>query len=213
MSTTPRQPKRSKLFNIAIPHLVLKCNINNLEHLFSLAAEISGTNLTALQLTSVCAQPANSGADPATRFNNADIPTLAAVDAGYYLAGEIHLYTILFGHSGPLYTDTRKCPPEGSVIVMNLLGTVPNKPDPVYDHAIFIPDRRLLITLNTHTDTKDKGKRIRNAWHIRQKFVTDINNRDSTSGKRSVCDKRITHAEVLRAAIIYPKPSNLKVAH
>jgi hypothetical protein len=139
---------------------VLTCNINNLEHLFLLAAEILGTNLTALQLASVCAQPADSGADPATRFNNADIPTLAAVDAGYYLAGEIQLYTILFGHSGPLYTDTKKCPPEGAVIVMKLLGTVPNKPDPVYDHAIFIPDRRLLITMNTRIDTKDKGRQI-----------------------------------------------------
>jgi hypothetical protein len=208
---------------VPTPNLVLTCNINNLEHLFLLAAEISGTKLTAPQLNSVCAQPAKSGADPATRFNNADIPTLAAVDAGYYHTGEIELYSILFGHSGPLYTNTRKCPPEGAIIVMKLLGTVPNKPDPVYDHAIFIPDRRLLITMNSHIDTKDKGKRIRNAWHIRHKFVTDINNRDSTSGKRSVCDKRIagtifgggdgSHAEVLRAAIIYPKPSNLKVAH
>jgi hypothetical protein len=113
------------------PNLVLKCNINNLEHLFSLAAEISGTNLTALQLASVCAQTANSGADPATRFNNANIPTLEAVDAGYYLAGEIELYAILFGHSGPLYTNTKKCPPEGAVILMKLLGTVPNNPDPL----------------------------------------------------------------------------------
>jgi hypothetical protein len=83
------------------PNLVLKCNINNLEHLFSLAKEISGTNLTVLQLGSICAQPADSGADPATRFNNANIPTLEAVDAGYYLAGEIQLYAIL-----PSYLDT-----------------------------------------------------------------------------------------------------------
>jgi hypothetical protein len=69
---------------VPTPNLVLTCNINNLEHLFLLAAEISGTKLTASQLTSVCAQPAESGADPATRSNNADIPTSAAVDAGYY---------------------------------------------------------------------------------------------------------------------------------
>jgi hypothetical protein len=140
--------------------MVLTCNINNLEHLFLLAAEISGTKLTTPQLTSVCTQPAKSGTDPATRFNNADIPTLAAVDAGYYHTGEIELYSILFGHSGPLYTNPRKCPPEGAVIVMKLLGPVPNKPDPVYDHAIFILDRRLLITMNSHIDTKDKGKRV-----------------------------------------------------
>jgi hypothetical protein len=145
---------------------VLKCNISKLEHLFLLAAEITGTNLTALQLATICAQPANSGTDQATRFNNADILTLEAVDAGYYLTGEIEPYSILFGHSGPLYTNARKCPPEGAVILMKLLGTVPNTTDPVYDHAIFIPDRHLLITMHTHIDTKDKGKRIRNAWHI-----------------------------------------------
>jgi hypothetical protein len=194
-----------------------------LEHLFLLAAEITGTNLTALQLASVCAQPTKSGADPATRFNNANIPTLEAVDAGYYLTGEIELYSILFGHNGPLYTNKGRCPPEGAVIVMKLLGTVPNTTDPVYDHAMFIPDRWLLITMNTHIDTKDKGRRIRNAWHICGKFVTDINDRTNTTSKRSVCNKRIagtifggddgSHAEVLRAAIIYPKPSNLKVAH
>jgi hypothetical protein len=202
---------------------VLKFNINNLEHLFSLAAEITGTNLTALQLASVWTQPADSGADPATHFNNADIPTLEAVDAGYYLTGEIALYAILFGHSGPLYTNPWKCPPEWAVILMKLLGTVPNNPDPVYDHAIFIPDRRLLITMNTHVDTKGKGKQIRNAWHIREKFVSDTNGKQTPSGKRSVCNKHIagtifgggdgSHAEVLRAAILYPKPSNLKVAH
>jgi hypothetical protein len=121
------------------PNLVLKCNINKLEHLFSLAAEITGTNLTTLQLAKVCAQPAKSDADPATRFNNADIPTLETVDAGYCLIGKIELYSILFGRSGPLYTNERKCPPEGAVILMKILGTVPNTTDPVYDHVIFIP--------------------------------------------------------------------------
>jgi hypothetical protein len=53
--------------------------------------ELAGTKLIALQLGSVCAQQADSGADPATRFNNADIPTLAAVDAGYYHTGEIEI--------------------------------------------------------------------------------------------------------------------------
>jgi hypothetical protein len=148
---------------------------------------------------------------------------LEAVDAGYYLTGEIELYSILFGHSGSLYTNAQKCPPEGAVILMKLLGTVLNTTDPVYDHAIFIPDQCLLITMNTHIDTKDKGKRIRNAWHIREKFVTDINDRTNMAGKCSVCDKRIvgtifgggdsSHTEVLRSAIIYTKPSNLKVAH
>jgi hypothetical protein len=76
-----------------------------LEHLFSLAAETTGTNLTALQLANICAQPAKSDADPTTRFNNADIPTLEAVDAGYYLTGEIELYSIFFGRSSHLYTN------------------------------------------------------------------------------------------------------------
>jgi hypothetical protein len=95
---------------------------------------------------------------------------------------------------------------------MKLLGTVPNTTGPVYDHAIFIPDCHLLITMNTHVDTTDKGKRIRNAWHIREKFVTDTNTSGTAAGKRSVCDKRIagtifgggdgSNAEVLCSAII-----------
>jgi hypothetical protein len=148
----------------------------------------------------------------ATRFNNAAIPTIEAVDAGYYLTGKIKLYSTPF------------CLDETAIILMKLLGsTVPNTRDPVYNHAIFILDLQLLITMNTHVDTKDKGKRVRNAWHIREKFVTDINAQHSTAGKRSICDKHIagtifgggdgSHAEVFRLAIIYAKPSNLKVAH
>jgi hypothetical protein len=77
----------------------------------------------------------------------------------------------------------------------------------------------LLITINQHVGKKDKGKRVQNAWHIREKFVTGINEQHSTAGKRSICDKRIagtifgggdgSYTEVLCSAIIYAKPSNL----
>jgi hypothetical protein len=143
-----------------VPNLVLNCKINKLEHIFSLAAEITGTSLTAQQVANVCAQPAESDANPATRFNNATIPTIEAVDTGYYLTGQIELYSILLGRSGPLYNNEHKCPPKGAVILMKLICTVPNTRDPVYEHAIFIPDLQLLITINTHVDTKTKGKQV-----------------------------------------------------
>jgi hypothetical protein len=88
------------------PNLVLNCGINRMVQLFALRAEITGTILNAQQVANLCAQPAKSDADPA-------IPTIEAVDAVYYLTGRIKLYSILFGQSGPLYANKKRCPPLG----------------------------------------------------------------------------------------------------
>jgi hypothetical protein len=72
----------------------------------------------------------------------------------------------------------------------------------------------MLITFNKHTDLKDKRKRVRNAWQIRQNFFNTIYGK-ALPMQFSTCSKRIagrlfgggdgTTAELLRAAIIYNK--------
>jgi hypothetical protein len=204
---------------LQVEPLVLNTPINTMQRTYGLAAEIAGTLLTEDQLTRVCAQAATNEIDPATRFINANIPTIEAKDAGRYNHNEIPLHDIFFGKHGELYKDSNNQPPRNCVIIMKIKATVPNKRDPIIAHALFLPDVLMLITVNNHVDTKDTHKRVRNAWQIRSEYFHHVSSAHLAK-KRDHCNKRLTGkifgggdgstAELLRAAIIYGKPDNRK---
>ena len=199
--------------------LVLNRDINTMEHLFALAAEIAGTVLDQRQLQEVCVQPATNEVDPAARFNNAAIPTLGAIDANHYTHKDILLYDIFCGQHGVLYSNANNQPPKNCVIVMKIKATIPNVREPVIDHAIFLPDVLMLITVNAHVDMKDKYRRVRNAWQVRQDYLHDVLAAQPAK-KHDHCNRRLTgkifgggdgsSAELLRAAVLYSKPDNRK---
>jgi hypothetical protein len=199
--------------------LILNRDINTMEHLFALAAEIAGTVLNQRQLKEVCVQPATHEVDPAARFNNAAIPGLGAIDANHYTPKDILLYDIFCGQHGVLYSNADNQPPKNCVIVMKIKATIPNVREPVIDHAIFLPDVLMLITVNAHVDTKDKYKRVRNAWQVRREYLVDVLAAQPAK-KHDHCNRRLTgkifgggdgsSAELLRAAVLYSKPDNRK---
>ena len=196
------------------PPLVLKTGSHTLYKLFKLTGDIIGRPLTHSDLTVLCNHDDRSHIDPVTRFRNARLRGIEAVDVGSFTKSTIHLHDILFGKQGALYENTKNQPPKNCVIIMKIKAKIPNDSKTYIDHAVFLPDVLMLITFNKHTDLKDKRKRVRNAWQIRQNFFNTIYGK-ALPMQFSTCSKRIagrlfgggdgTTAELLRAAIIYNK--------
>jgi len=202
--------------------LELTQSINRMQYLFSLAVEITGTIVTPEELEDICIEPMLSSADPTSRFANADLPTLSAVDGGFYHKGNLTLRDVLSGRHGILYSKQDKCPPHNCVMVLQLKGVAPNTGDAT-EHVIFLPDLLLLITVNNHRDMKDTagGNRVRNAWQLRKDFFTAITSGDEASRVKA-CNARIAgrifgggdhaFAKLARISILSAQPNNRKTA-
>jgi len=198
------------------PALVLRQDASTLRKLLKLAGTIIGYDLDSDELSELCNHDADSDTDPAARFKNARIRGIVAQDIGSYTSTPLQLHDILFGKQGALYENTKNQPPKNCVIIMKLKATLPNSPRAVSDHAIFLPDTLMLITINTHIDLKDDYKRVRNAWQIRSEMFDKICNAQHKTQAIAICNRRIagrifgggdcTNAELLRGAVIYSKP-------
>ena len=198
------------------PALVLRQDANTLRKLLKLAGTIIGCDLNSDELSALCNHSADSDTDPMARFKNARIRGIVAKDIGNYTTTPLLLHDILFGKQGALYENENNQPPSNCVIFMKLKATLPNNPRAVIDHAIFLPDILMLITINTHIDLKDDYKRVRNAWQIRREMFDNICTAQHKAQATAICNRRIagrifgggdgTNAELLRAAVIYSKP-------
>ena len=212
----------TKTYNFPrFPALVLRQDANTLRKLLKLAGTIIGYDLDSDELSELCNHDADSDTDPAARFKNARIRGIVAQDIGSYTSTPLQLHDILFGKQGALYENTKNHPPKNCVVIMKLKATLPNNPRAVIDHAIFLPDILMLITINTHIDLKDSEyRRVRNAWQIRSEMFDNICDAQHKTQAVAICNRRIagrifgggdgTNAELLRAAVIYSKPDNTR---
>ena len=212
----------TKTYNFPLfPALVLRQDANTLRKLLKLAGTIIGYDLDSDELSALCNHEADSDTDPAARFKNARIRGIVAQDIGSYTSTPLHLHDILFGKQGALYENTKNHPPKNCVVIMKLKATLPNNPRAVIDHAIFLPDILMLITINTHIDVKDSEyKRVRNAWQIRSEMFDNICDAQHKTQAVAICNRRIagrifgggdgTNAELIRAAVIYSKPDTTR---
>jgi hypothetical protein len=206
-------------YNFLPTTLNLNASRNKLTRLVTLASDILNADLTLTQVQAICDMDERT--DPYTRFTTASNPSIMAVDTVSY-ASDLQMYNVMFGKQGSLYNnDTGLKPPKNSIIFMQVKGSVPNQVlgTSNIEHAIFLPDQLLLLTINDFVDSKDEGgnHRVRNAWQIREGFYTDITSTEELNEKTKICNQRIAGrifggggnslCTLMRAAVLYKTPT------
>ena len=209
--------KRS--YNFLPPTLNLCAARNKLTRLVTLASDILNAELTLTQVQDICDMDERT--DPYTRFTTTNNPSIMAVDTVSY-ASDLQMYDVMFGKQGSLYNNPSGIePPKNSIIFMQVKGSVPNQVlgTSNIEHAIFLPDQLLLLTINNFVDSKDEGgnHRVRNAWQIREAFYTGITSTEDPSEKTRICNQRIAGrifggggnslCTLMRAAVLYKTPT------
>ena len=172
--------------------LRLNSGVNRLQRIFALATKIVGTTLSPDQI-SVIAKGKADLVDPSTRVNRLNLQTVTTTDVDHYDTHGVgfELHDILLGIRGSLYSDPRNLPPSNCVIILQCEAKVPKISGTCYEHALFLPDILMLITINEFEDMKDQRKRVRNTWIMRDQFYEEVKNTTLLAGRRDVCNKRI----------------------
>ena len=195
--------------------LRLSTGVNRLQRTFSLALKIAGTTLSQDQI-SLIAKGKAERLDPLNRITRLNLQTITTRDMDHYdkHGDGFELHDILSGVRGSLYNDPQNKPPSHCVIILQCEATVPNK-GTCHEHAIFLPDILMLITINEFEDMKDQRKRVRNTWIMRDQFYNEIKE-TNLANRRDVCNKRVggkifgggagTTVTLKRAVIVYKTP-------
>jgi hypothetical protein len=206
-------------YNFMPTTLNLCASRDKLTRLVTLASDILNAGLSLTQVNAICDM--DNVADPFTRFTATDTPSIMAVDSVKYTS-DLQLHNVMFGKNGSLYKSTSGIvPPKNSIIFMQIKGFIPSQEIGTtnIEHAIFLPEQLLLITVNDFEDAKDESGnyRVRNAWQIRNNLYRDITNTEDPSEKIKICNQRVagrifggggnSQATLLRAAILFKPPT------